>query len=40
MSYDAASGAVTAVRDGTTVTMTLGSTEASVTMDGASPPPW
>ena len=34
VSYDAAAGTVTAVRDGTTVTMTLGSTEASVTMDG------
>ena len=38
VSYDAASGAVTAVRDGTTVTMTLGSTEASVTMDGITTP--
>ena len=38
VSYDAASGAVTAVRDGTTVTMTLGSTDASVTMDGITTP--
>ena len=38
VSYDAASGAVTAVRDGTTVTMTLGSTEASLTQDGVTTP--
>ena len=38
VSYDAAAGAVTAVRDGTTVTMTLGSTDASVTMDGITTP--
>ena len=33
-----AAGTVTAVRDGTTVTMTLGSTEASVSMDGITTP--
>ena len=38
VSYDAAAGTVTAVRDGTTVTMTLGSTEASVSMDGITTP--
>ena len=38
VSYDAAAGTVTAVRDGTTVTMTLGSTDASVTMDGITTP--
>ena len=38
VSYDAAAGTVTAVRDGTTVTMTLGSTDASVSMDGITTP--
>ena len=38
VSYDAATGAVTAARDGTTVTMTLGSTEASLTQDGVTTP--
>ena len=38
VSYDAAAGAVTAVRDGTTVTMTLGSTTASVEEGGITVP--